>query len=411
MFDQAFTNLFGDGEVTAFSPDADNDWFLLSDYTQDVHYWHSKICDSFKVFNTNENDCYIIRGGVISDSGSGQIDISEGAAISKDSAGNARFVYIPALTNIDIPTGWNDDRQIWVVLKYDYKLGSSTRNHYEGTNYHYQLEDTYLGDTDGIDGGSTDDLFVATDPNSVADTIVCLGSFSMSAGDAFTEIAGERTSAFGFLINDVNKIEGLFQCEWTSPQLVGSGLSISGIGNSSIAALNGTDIAFIDSIIDELRTYRFNGSTWSIVGSGLSISGISIPALTALNGTDIAFIDSTIDELRTYRFNFTTNSWSIVGSGLSISGVIYPSIAALNGTDIAFIDDTIEELRTYRFNFTTNSWSIVGSGLSISGISIPALTALNGTDIAFIDSTIEELRTYRFGYSVSGSPYGRGDLL
>ncbi|MCK5019683.1 MAG: hypothetical protein KAS32_21675, partial [Candidatus Peribacteraceae bacterium] len=88
--------------------------------------------------------------------------------------------------------------------------------------------------------------------------------------------------------------------------LVGSGLSIPGISinGGDLTSLNGTDVAFIDSALEELRTYRFNGSTWSLVGSGLSIPGIGIPALTALNGTDVAFIDYTLEELRTYRFNF-----------------------------------------------------------------------------------------------------------
>jgi len=215
----------------------------------------------------------------------------------------------------------------------------------------------------------------------------------LDGGNPFT-----YSNPFGFCHNiqkcyeDKNKI--LEKVNWKSAQLIGSGLSISGIGNSALTALNETDIVFIDTTLKELRTYRFNGSTWSLVGSGLSISGIGTPALTTLNETDIVFIDAALEKLRTYRFNGST--WSLVGSGLSISGIGTPALTTLNETDIVFIDYNLKELRTYRFNGST--WSLVGSGLSISGISIPALTTLNETDIVFIDTALEELRTYRFDF-------------
>ena len=184
---------------------------------------------------------------------------------------------------------------------------------------------------------------------------------------------------------------------WTYPDIKGSGLSISSIGYPVLTSLNGTDVAFIDANLDELRTYRFNGSTWGLVGSGLSIAGVGIAALAALNGTDVAFIDDVSDELRTYKFNGST--WILVGSGLSLSAVGYPALTSLNGTDVAIIDNTSNKLRTYRFKGST--WILVGSGLSLSALGYPALTSLNGTDVAFIESTSSELRTYRFGYSLS----------
>ena len=82
--------------------------------------------------------------------------------------------------------------------------------------------------------------------------------------------------------------------------LQGSGLSIPGIGSPALCALNSTTVAFIDSALDELRTYTWSGSAWSLSGSGLSIPGISTPALCALNSTTVAFIDYAIKELRTY---------------------------------------------------------------------------------------------------------------
>ena len=82
---------------------------------------------------------------------------------------------------------------------------------------------------------------------------------------------------------------------------VGSGLSISNTGIPALAALNSTDVAFIDNDIDSLRLYRWSGSSWSQVGSDRSISNTGAPALAALNSTDIAFIDNSNDSLRVYR--------------------------------------------------------------------------------------------------------------
>jgi len=93
--------------------------------------------------------------------------------------------------------------------------------------------------------------------------------------------------------------------EWIRAGLVGFELTISGVGFPALAALNGTDVAFVNGTHDSLRTYRFDGSNWSQVGNGLTISGVGTPALAALNGTDVAFIDETQDSLRTYRFAFS----------------------------------------------------------------------------------------------------------
>ena len=94
--------------------------------------------------------------------------------------------------------------------------------------------------------------------------------------------------------------------KWIRAELVGSGLSIGGVGAPALAPLNGTDVAFIDSPNDQLRTYRWSGSAWSLVGSGLDVAGgVSYPALAPLNGTDVAFIDNSNKQLRTYRFAFS----------------------------------------------------------------------------------------------------------
>jgi hypothetical protein len=225
-------------------------------------------------------------------------------------------------------------------------------------------------------------------------TMKQIGSGLSLAGISYPVLAELNSTDVAFIDGLIDELR-TYRFNGSTWSLVGSGLSIPGIGAPALAALNSTDVAFIDHALDELRTYRFNGSTWSLVGSGLSIPGIDVPALAALNSTDVAFIDYTLESLRTYRFNGST--WSLVGSGLSIPGIDVPALAELNSTDVAFIDYALKSLRTYRFNGST--WSLVGSGLSIPGIGFPALAALNSTDVAFIDHALDELRTYRFNGS------------
>jgi hypothetical protein len=180
-----YTNTFADGEVTGKNPDADDDRYSVIDRQLDHNYWQSKIADMIKQISLNPTkDFQILYGGVVTDSGSGQVDISAGVAVGKDASGNVRLVTIPALTNISLPTGWNDNRQIWVVGKYDYKYDTPTRQHFNGDTYKYILEDSYVGNSD------SDNLFVDSDPG---DTVVIWGSFKMN-GTTFTNFSvGERT--------------------------------------------------------------------------------------------------------------------------------------------------------------------------------------------------------------------------
>ena len=104
---------------------------------------------------------------------------------------------------------------------------------------------------------------------------------------------------------ELTEINSALVPQWTSAVQIGTGLSIAGVDNPALATLNGTDVAFVDVGNDELRTYRWSGSAWSLVGTGLSIAGVGgNTSLAALNGTDVAFIDGNDDELRTYRFAF-----------------------------------------------------------------------------------------------------------
>ena len=49
-------------------------------------------------------------------------------------------------------------------------------------------------------------------------------------------------------------------------RILGNGLSISGVSNPALCALSSTRIAMIDVGNAELRTYDWDGTTWSMTG-------------------------------------------------------------------------------------------------------------------------------------------------
>lgn len=185
MFDSEFTNILWNGEVAGRDPDAEGDYYHITDGQADQNYWQEKLADTIGSLTTvPASEFLILYGGVVSDSGSGQVDISECVARGRDADGNRRLIHIPALTNVALPSGWNDGRPIWVIARYDFKLGTATRTHRAGTSYHYQLNDTYAGDSNGYVSTGTDDLFVDSDPVAT-DTI--LGKFTMT-GTTFVDL-------------------------------------------------------------------------------------------------------------------------------------------------------------------------------------------------------------------------------
>lgn len=184
-----FTNIFKDGEIEGFSPDAAGDNYLVYDIQRDHHYWHEKITDVIKYISYLKKDCLILYGGNITDAGGGKINISECAAIGKDINGNRKLIFLPAQNALNLPVGWNDNRQIWVRLRYDSKLGTEIRNHFKTGSYHYTLLDSFIGEA------SSDDLFMTTDPNTIPDTDICLGSFRMN-GTIFSLVPGFKSQFF-----------------------------------------------------------------------------------------------------------------------------------------------------------------------------------------------------------------------
>lgn len=169
-----FTNIYGDGEISGQNPDAGSDYFELEDYTRDQNYLHAKIAKSFRFRSLDPTkEFFIISGGIVTEGTTGTVSVSPGYAVGKDANGNPRIIEIPQITNRALPSGWNDNRQIWVVAKYAYKNSSETRAHFNGETYHQVKQDTYVGDA------TPDDIFTDSDPFT-SETAVVLGSFKMN---------------------------------------------------------------------------------------------------------------------------------------------------------------------------------------------------------------------------------------
>jgi hypothetical protein len=184
----------------------------------------------------------------------------------------------------------------------------------------------------------------------------------------------------------------LINPNWSNPSKIGSDLNIPGISSAIIAAMNNTDVAFLDSQLDSLRLYRFDGSVWALIGSGFTITlgPGEQAALTRLTDNDVAFVSQTIKSLRAYSHNGSV--WALVGSGLTITMSSTPSLATLSDTDVVLSD--ANKIRTFRFNGST--WAQVGNTLSISGAASSSITSLDSDLIAYIDPSQDDLRTYRF---------------
>jgi len=212
-------NIFLDGEVTGYNPDMDGDTYEISDAEIQHNYMQEKIAQAIKSLSSTPDEDYIILyGGEITDGGSGTVDISEGMAIGKNSDGDVRIIYQPELTGVSLPSGWNDDRQIWGIGEHTWKTSTDTRNHHvTAESYHYTVEDSYTGES------ASDDLFVDSDPNT-SEAIVCWGSFQMN-GTTFTSLdTGERTRTFTLQADAI-------QTDTITEKTAGNGISFSSLHN------------------------------------------------------------------------------------------------------------------------------------------------------------------------------------
>ena len=440
------TNIFKDGEITGFNPDIDGDHIKIGDYGRDHNYFQDKIAEALKYLSFfPDEDFFILYGGEVTDGGGGTIDVAAGAALGKNSDGEIRLIVIPELTGVSVPSGWNDGRQIWVIGEHEFKLGSSTRTHKTTSEtYHYTLEDSYTGESD------SDDLFVDSDPNSVSETIVCFGSFTMT-GTTFAEVTGHRTrehklytpshidiydqETFNNVIERVGannyKIKDqyksiLFKNNNNVFYTYGSDSYLSG-GDTwgyietnnciSIEAENGAQLYAGDTLF-YLEVNTDDCYLKNIWIKGLGSSAIALTESFKLNAYRVTYdnckVSSRYSSSAMYGFyESATDAHNTTSKYINCS-VFDLTTSHANKVIVGFSDETQNKKNCLEYNNdgTGNSrtiedppilWTqaeLVGSGLAISNVGLtPSLAALNGTDVAFIDSANDELRCYRFNGS------------
>jgi hypothetical protein len=220
--------------------------------------------------------------------------------------------------------------------------------------------------------------------------------------------------------NWVTEFVKQFAPHWSRVDVAGTPLALAGTGDfPSLAAMkNSRDVAFIDNTGEELGMYRYDylAGTYALLGTSLTISGLGHSAITALNATDIALVDYDLATLSLYRFNYTTETWGLIGTPLSIPGVEAPGLAAVNGTDVALSSGGLDQLRMYRFDFTGLTWSLLGtpfdfdgSVLGLGGFNTGRVVAVGNGEVVFLDNNNLKLVLFKFNYgsltwAVVGTP-------
>ncbi len=322
-----FTNTTGDGQVPEVNPDATTDYFLITDYNQDKSYLQSKMVEIVQMMSyETSNALQILYGGEVSDAGSGRINISEGAGIGRDLSGHPRLVSIPSLTNISMPSGYANDTQLWVVLKYKETLASANRQHFNGTTYIYQNLDSYVGN-DNIDL-----IFTSSNPSG---NELLLGSFKMN-GTTYTDLK-ERSS------------------EWIT--------NSASLKRSIDYSKQPGEIFSIDGLVTE--NFVFNPSTPRTYFPAICLSTIDI--YRNLNGANLSPL---INQLLSVKLSYLTgksgevSSWSVTVSG---SNITFPNNVSANAILAALAEDVVVHGGSYS-NWRTVT--IAGTNYAITNINL-----------------------------------------
>lgn len=155
---------------------------------------------------------------------------------------------------------------------------------------------------------------------------------------------------------------------------IGSPLTIS--GTYSIARVNSTTVVAYMYATQELRTYSFNGSTWSAVGSAFSL-GMPLEFFSALSDNKIVAQNN--NSLLTFSWNGL--SWSQEGSALPTTDMLQGPMVALNATTVAVM---VYDGDWYGPYLSTYSWN--GSGWEKTG-NLKMLEQDDSTHMAALDSS------------------------
>lgn len=202
-------------------------------------------------------------------------------------------------------------------------------------------------------------------------------------------------------IEDNNDRMQAYVWDGTDWSTQGSAFSLSVNSGFGISALNSSTVAVTSG--NALRTYSFNGSTWSQVGNTLTLPAAAVSQgqpMSALDSSNVVIL-TTDNNLRAYSWDGT--DWSINGNALSVTDGFRDVVSALSSTTIALV--TEGNLRTYSFDGT--NWSSVGNALAASGTGSgdATITTMNTTTVV-IGTLNGDVRIYQFdgtNWSVAGT--------
>ena len=206
---------------------------------------------------------------------------------------------------------------------------------------------------------------------------------------ATTQLAGLMSP------DDKNKLSSPLIQEFNSWRIIGTSLQFPDLAETRITTLNGTDIAFIDRVNSELKTYRYTNNQWEQIGNTLNLPTAGFTALTALNETDVAVYLGAQFTLSTYRFDGT--NWSQVGNSLNVINKKCWSITAMNTFDIAYLDITGDAIITFRFD--GSNWTQQPGSYSLPN-KTGYLTKLSDNRVVFLNTTDDEMTTFWYNGEV-----------
>lgn len=430
---EQLTNIFGDTEVSGESPDCGGDYYKVSDRQQDFNYTMEKVYDALLNISDNpSSDHQIISGGVVSDNGDGTIDISACVAMGYNHDDKKRFISLPALSNVSLPSGYNDGRQIWIILKHDFKLGTSTRTHKVSGTYHYQLDDTYYGDSSGLEGATTDDLFTDSDPS--GDDVI-LGSFTMT-GTTYVDqdvrspqyqpkLTGiirtqsdfnaiiERTGANTYKIKDeythieLKYLSGGYLC-YGGTSFLSGGDTWGYVETNNCLELKMNTGAYLN--VGDNQFYIETDTNYCVMkditvyAPGSSTASIEY---TFLLNADYVTYENCIIKNRLSDTNMTGFMESSTSSHNDTASYINCKVVGLDGTlyrggfgYCVNLKNCFEDGGIVKIKPKWTSARQVGIDFNVGAISTVSIDVLTNYDIAYFDGTNEHLRAYRFDGNV-----------
>jgi len=170
-----------------------------------------------------------------------------------------------------------------------------------------------------------------------------------------------------------------------------TGTATAVTGYTYASALNGTDIAILQSGVNKLETYRWGGSSFSLVGNSLTDAKAGPSGIVKLTTTRVAVMDQGANDIEAYDFDGT--DWSSAATAQSLTITNYPDASYLADNEFVLINNGTMQSYTY----SAGTFSTKGNSLALTG-DYQKVTALTSTRVAVHDVSVagDTLKIYDF---------------